>query len=246
MRNEECWILIGKVGEFFWYGRRCFMTTGEPATVEFDFDYVLEREEKKGDVIGFLHTHPNMPASPSKTDDDTMRAWVNCFGKPLVCGIYGIDGLRGHFYIDDESDPIECEQMKRLPSRFIVGNTPDEVYFKRRIYWKETESNSIIEYLKVHGCWHTPEFRNTYEGMPFTEAAYSSWSNRLFNEENSIDVGETFPTYLCPYKCGDFEFYIRLMIGQGSTMDVFSRAYFAKNWPEEEEKLKKGVRYEPK
>jgi proteasome lid subunit RPN8/RPN11 len=44
----------------------------------------MNREEKHGDVVGFLHTHPDGPAAPSKRDLRTMRAWWSAFGKPLL------------------------------------------------------------------------------------------------------------------------------------------------------------------
>ena len=53
----------------------------------------MEREEVRGDVVGFYHTHPSMPPVPSARDAATMPAWVSCFGKPLLCVIDGGGGL---------------------------------------------------------------------------------------------------------------------------------------------------------
>jgi len=48
-----------------------------------------------GDVVGFLHTHPAGPASPSGPDVRTMRAWRRALGKPLLCLIAGPQSRRG-------------------------------------------------------------------------------------------------------------------------------------------------------
>lgn len=100
--NEECWVLLGKVrpnGKWrAWHTR---YSVGAPASVNFNWEWVMKREEIKGDVLGFIHTHPSFTADPSGTDYQTMEAWVTCFGKPLLCAIKGIDGLRAHWFFDD-------------------------------------------------------------------------------------------------------------------------------------------------
>src|ERR1019366_3872906 len=92
--NEHCWFLLGRAEGDLWYGRMHKMTSGAPCSVAFDADWVLKREEEHGDVVGFIHSHPGMPAVHSSRDDSTMRQWVTCFGRPLACLIMGIDGLR--------------------------------------------------------------------------------------------------------------------------------------------------------
>lgn len=121
MANEKSWVLLGGVNENLWWGRMTKQTQGLPCSVEFNYDWTLYREETKGDVVGWLHTHPGMLAYPSSRDHRTMKAWVTCFGKPLVACIHGVDGLRAWWYMDDESDPIE-QQVKKL-SHFIFGVT---------------------------------------------------------------------------------------------------------------------------
>ena len=122
MAREQCWILLGGVNELLWWGRMRRETIGDPASVSFNPHYILQREEKRGDVIGMFHTHPSFYASPSDRDHRTMRQWVSCLGKPLVCVIDGIDGLRAYWYMDDESDPIEASAVKELDNH-IVGVT---------------------------------------------------------------------------------------------------------------------------
>ncbi len=84
-RNEEGGVLVGSRRGDIWLGRLRKRRVGEAASVEFDWSWVLEREEKRGDVIGFWHTHPFGMAGPSGRDRRTMRAWVDCLGKPLLC-----------------------------------------------------------------------------------------------------------------------------------------------------------------
>lgn len=90
MKNEICYIMLGKqdlslVG--FTYGRLVKKVTGNIASVKFDGDWVLKREEKNHSVLGFWHTHPDGTLKPSARDRKTMKAWVDCFGKPLLCVI---------------------------------------------------------------------------------------------------------------------------------------------------------------
>ena len=56
--NEECAILIGWRQGRIWYGRLRQRHEGQPASVEFDWAWVWERDERHGDVTGFYHTHP--------------------------------------------------------------------------------------------------------------------------------------------------------------------------------------------
>lgn len=80
--------MLGHKG--FYYlasGRLVKKVTGNSASVRFDGQWALKREEKKGDVVGFWHTHPDGTLEPSKRDIKTMQAWIGCFGKPLLCVI---------------------------------------------------------------------------------------------------------------------------------------------------------------
>ncbi|GAH27138.1 unnamed protein product [marine sediment metagenome] len=90
MDKEICYIILGKRNSwlaYFTHGRLVKKITGESASVEFDWQWSLNREEKKGDILGFWHTHPDGSLKPSTRDRKTMQAWVNCFGKSLLCVI---------------------------------------------------------------------------------------------------------------------------------------------------------------
>lgn len=125
MKNEQCWILLGKTLNSFWCGKLTKMTKGKPTSVTFDPYFVLERD----DLLGFFHSHPGMLAIPSGTDHDTMKAWVCSAGKPLICCIIGKDGLRAYQYNDDESPPIEIPEVKKF-GKCIIGS---KIMYKVRL-----------------------------------------------------------------------------------------------------------------
>jgi proteasome lid subunit RPN8/RPN11 len=95
-------------------------TRGKPTSVEFDADWVLGREESKGDVIGFYHTHPGGPPAPSQRDLKTMRAWSACFGKPLLCLIESDGKLAAYRFDNDQSNGV-CIACELLPRGIVVA-----------------------------------------------------------------------------------------------------------------------------
>ena len=117
--NEECWVLKGKKNKWFWRAKYDRYTTGQPASVTFDYNYVYANEKN---IIGWIHTHPHWCAIPSSTDLSTMRAWTCSLGRPLLCCINGTDGLRAWWFLDDESDPVEVNVYR--VGKYIVGSNP--------------------------------------------------------------------------------------------------------------------------
>ena len=117
---EECWPLVGQRRGRLWHARKLRRSIGGPARVEFDGPAVLAREEQRGDVIGFLHTHPGFAAEPSQRDIDTMQAWVSALGKPLLCLIQGTDGLAGYVFASDDSSGQKVLQVESFPRGVIV------------------------------------------------------------------------------------------------------------------------------
>lgn len=101
---EQSRVLTGRRQDGAWRLRLRRPTAGGRAWVEADWAWALEREEAHGDVAGFYHTHPGMTAVPSARDVATMRAWVSCFGKPLLCAIEGAEGLRAYLFASDEDE----------------------------------------------------------------------------------------------------------------------------------------------
>lgn len=114
-------MLVGRRRGRIWYARRTGRCVGEIASVEFDGPAVLDREERRHDVVGFLHTHPSSDAVPSRRDLDTMRAWVGAFGKPLLCLIDGCDGLAGYRFDDDESSGLRLSAVERFPRGVVIA-----------------------------------------------------------------------------------------------------------------------------
>jgi proteasome lid subunit RPN8/RPN11 len=118
---EQCWTLVGRRRGRIWLGRRLETTSGERTLVRFDGLAVLQREERRHDVIGFLHTHPDGPAQPSRRDVRTMHAWCSAFGKPLLCLILSPAGLCGHRFSDDRADATELALAELFPRGVVIG-----------------------------------------------------------------------------------------------------------------------------
>jgi proteasome lid subunit RPN8/RPN11 len=94
-------------------------------SVRFDGLWTLQREEKRCDVLGFLHTHPDGPPSPSTRDERTMRAWCSSFGKPLLCLIQSPQGLRGYRFEDGAAHAVELELVEVFPRGVVIGVEAD-------------------------------------------------------------------------------------------------------------------------
>jgi len=87
-RVEESAVLVGARYGRYWIARHRRLTTGEYSCVAADATWAFHREEARGDVVGFFHTHPPRAGTqPSATDRATMQTWVDSFGKPLLCVI---------------------------------------------------------------------------------------------------------------------------------------------------------------
>jgi proteasome lid subunit RPN8/RPN11 len=78
--NEQCWTLVGGRRGGVWFARAVRRVSGRRTEVAFDAAWALAREERRGDVVGFLHTHPTASILPSRRDVRTMRAWCSAFG----------------------------------------------------------------------------------------------------------------------------------------------------------------------
>jgi proteasome lid subunit RPN8/RPN11 len=89
--------------------------------VRFDGLWVLHREERRQDVLGFFHTHPDGPPRPSSRDIRTMRAWVGAFGKPLVCLIASPAGIKGFRFDNDTSEGVELALVEVFPRGVVIG-----------------------------------------------------------------------------------------------------------------------------
>lgn len=125
MDNEIYLGLIGGHVGRYWWGIGNWDREGHPVGVNFDPKVVMERELSDRDVVGFFHTHPNMSARPSSIDYKTMAGWTVCFGKPMVCLIKGRDGLKAHWFVDDET-PHHTSWAKQF-GRIFIGRIPKHI-----------------------------------------------------------------------------------------------------------------------
>lgn len=121
---EQCWTLLGARRGRVWLCRRVRPTSGQRTRVGFDGLWALKREETHGDVVGFLHTHPDGPDAPSTRDVRTMHAWCSAFGKPLLCLIAGPAGLRGFRFDGDDSPGVMLETVAAFPRGVVIGVDP--------------------------------------------------------------------------------------------------------------------------
>ena len=119
--NEESAILTGQRQGRIWYGRLRRWRAGQPASVDFDWAWVLEREERRGDILGFYHTHPAGLITPSSRDVRTMQAWVTCLGKPLLCVIESGPSLVAYIFETDEAEGRLLAETHRFTRNVVVG-----------------------------------------------------------------------------------------------------------------------------
>ncbi|UCG26062.1 MAG: Mov34/MPN/PAD-1 family protein [Chloroflexota bacterium] len=121
--TEQCWVLLGAYDENddIWRLRLRRHVAGQPASVEADWCWTLEREEHQGDVAGFAHTHPpGAGTAPSDRDVKTMMAWCGAFGKPLLCLIAEGEALRdpaAYLFQDDQQVPEFITRFELLDER---------------------------------------------------------------------------------------------------------------------------------
>lgn len=114
---EESAVIIGTKGTKFCLGDLRQRQFGERSSVEFPWQWVLEREDNHGDIIGFYHTHPGsglQSAHYSARDNETMSQWVECLGKPLICAIESGPALRVWLF--------RKKSVRELSGRERIGN----------------------------------------------------------------------------------------------------------------------------
>jgi hypothetical protein len=121
---EQCAVLIGRREGAIWRAILEQAAVGRPAEVEFDWAWTLEREEARGDVAGFYHTHPAGPAALSSRDVRTMRAWVGSLGKPLLCLIESDGDLAAYLFATDEDPGRRLSRASRSGVEIEVQDGP--------------------------------------------------------------------------------------------------------------------------
>lgn len=111
--NERCWFLFGKKIGKRYIGVLKYHSEGGPAQVDFNWEEAI-----KGNLIGFLHTHPSGFEGPSQRDHKTMKAWVRAEGKSLICGIHSGKKKNFFLYYKSYKGRIESKMLKTK----VIGN----------------------------------------------------------------------------------------------------------------------------
>jgi hypothetical protein len=119
-RLEVANVLLGEYANGIWCTSMVWRTRGTEVSVNFDGKRVLAREESKGDVVGFYHTHPEGFLEPSGRDDRTMDAWCFCFGKPILCVIETRRGPNGWIY-EYGVAPKKVSRVQRFGGGILVA-----------------------------------------------------------------------------------------------------------------------------
>ena len=112
--DEVSYILVGIQLNPFCFARLVRKEKGTPGSVEFNWEWVLEREEKKGDVLGFYHTHSH-GMEISGRDVKTMMTWVSCFAKTLLCIIEDSSSGKNKAYVF----PLQANMIAFYPYRKV-------------------------------------------------------------------------------------------------------------------------------
>lgn len=116
--DEICYIMVGRT-----IGSRIVARflderfDGTAVSVEFSWKMVMEREERCGDVAGFFHTHPKGFLHMSPTDIKTMKGWVFCFGRPLLCVIKSGRLIRAYLFGEDSYREVDIVRVYRSAGR---------------------------------------------------------------------------------------------------------------------------------
>ena len=119
---EEAHILTGIRRGRVWLMRFQRRMEGTPASVETDWRWATEREERSHDVVGFYHTHPPAAgASPSRRDVRTRRAWCNSLGKPMLCVIVCAGRPQSTLFRDDEDSGLALPVTEIFAGGIIVA-----------------------------------------------------------------------------------------------------------------------------
>ena len=121
MMGERCWTLVGTYDHGIWRAMKRRRISGKPASVGVDWEWTLQREEKRGDVIGFAHTHPSgAGTTPSERDLRTLRAWRIALGKPLLMLIEDGESIAGYVLYHDDGELKPVASIRRDEQGILI------------------------------------------------------------------------------------------------------------------------------
>jgi hypothetical protein len=120
-RVEESWTLVGVRHGGTWRCRRLRYRRGQPASVTADGRWALAREESRGDILGFMHTHPMGGLAPSARDVRTMRAWCDALGKSLLCVIATPSAIGAWRFDDYRGDGMRLASVELVGKSQLIG-----------------------------------------------------------------------------------------------------------------------------
>lgn len=112
--NESCAILFGTTLDNTYHVSEVYLTENiEKSNVNFTIsneeliDAYKTAEEKKLDIVGIFHSHPDSHAIPSETDKKFMQ--IN----PVIWVIYsGMTGILKAFYLDKTLQSVTISQAE--------------------------------------------------------------------------------------------------------------------------------------
>ncbi|KKM66895.1 hypothetical protein LCGC14_1476600 [marine sediment metagenome] len=124
-----------------------FGTQNQVASVEFDYQKVYDREDKYHDVVGFYHTHPSGMNRMSSIDVETMKQWVKCLGKDLMCVIQTDEAINGWMFVKGDNGVIVCKNIQ-----VSTGNDVNyDIHFDETLgFWSPTD-------FLLNGEYHADE-----------------------------------------------------------------------------------------
>ena len=84
MFREDCWFIHGFNFGKYYVGILRYHSSGEIATVDFDWKKVFNSKT----FLGWYHSHPGEKnLIPSSTDNKTLRSWIKASSRTFLCGI---------------------------------------------------------------------------------------------------------------------------------------------------------------
>ena len=116
--GEECWFLFGIRIWKFSFGYFEYHSKGTSGGVDFDWSKVYDSKF----LLGFYHTHPTAEVTNySPTDEKTMRGWVVCRWRDLICGIWNCDRNFRTCYLFTREKKIRVIWDKIIFDKFYIA-----------------------------------------------------------------------------------------------------------------------------